>query len=157
MHMIFSYIDLKCFPFPSIYRNHDCADDDNDQYWRAFKFTKNILCECDFLFLIFYSKNRVHTEINYFSFAILQVKAIDIYLVMSFVFVFAALLEYAAVNYTYWGARAKKKPKKNKTEHKITGKYRSQWNFLINFHDFVHLFIIFQCRYFVRKFWLAEK
>jgi len=33
------------------------------------------------------------------------VKAIDIYLEVCFVFVFTALLEYAAVNYTYWGRR----------------------------------------------------
>ena len=40
------------------------------------------------------------------------VKAIDIYMVVCFVFVFTALLEYAAVNYTYWGSRNERKSRR---------------------------------------------
>ena len=45
------------------------------------------------------------------------VKAIDIYLVMCFVFVFVALLEYAAVNYLYWDLRARKRKHKHIEEN----------------------------------------
>jgi len=40
------------------------------------------------------------------------VKAIDIYMVVCFVFVFTALLEYAAVNYTYWGTRNERRSRR---------------------------------------------
>ena len=42
------------------------------------------------------------------------VKAIDIYLLMCFLFVFSALIEFASVNYTYWGARTRDRMRRQK-------------------------------------------
>ena len=64
----------------------------------------------------------ISTGVRYTLPRISYIKAIDIYLVMCFVFVFAALLEYAAVNYTYWGGKAKRKARLAKLQNKKKSK-----------------------------------
>jgi hypothetical protein len=51
---------------------------------------------------------------------------------MCFVFVFVALLEYAAVNYFFWGARAKKKKKKSIKRNQSINEKRK--DFSMNFN-----------------------
>ena len=45
-----------------------------------------------------------------------DIKALDVYMLISFVFVFMALLEYALVNYTFFGKKARLAKKKLKEQ-----------------------------------------
>ena len=67
------------------------------------------------------------------------VKAIDIYLMGCFVFVFLALLEYAFVNYTFFGKgpqHQKKAAAKASSEKKKVEMNKVQVNVFLNLHIF---------------------
>ena len=56
------------------------------------------------------STAAAHDDLSKISY----IKAIDVYLAMCYIFVFAALLEHVAVNYTHWLSRAKNQPNQSK-------------------------------------------